>query len=121
MSNSLDKNSASAAQALQQALLSGKIKFKKSKYDMPEPQIKKQHSANGNRSGKAIFGAPAKHEPKMDYINAQNQQTNSFLPAIQDFLKEKNIKKSHNSVTKETKKKDDVNNMIDDLLKSVKP
>jgi hypothetical protein len=105
---------------LKQALISGKVNFKKSKYDLPEPTSEKK-KRKGTTIGRHVFGAPVESEPKMDYIQDPRVKP-SFAQAAAEQLRksqeqEKPAKKEKTTLKKA---KDKTGSLIDDLFKSVK-
>jgi len=106
------------AEQLKQALISGKVAFKKSKYDMPDTPVGGKKKRAGRTIGRHVFGAPVESEPNMDYIPDPRVKP-SFVQSVAEQMKKSKepVEKKEETVKKA---KDKTGSLIDDLFKSVK-
>lgn len=136
----LDSHATSMASDIGHAIKSGQIQFKKSKYDMPdaipgdaERAARHQEALKkGNKSGKAIFGAPAPHAPNMDYNSGRpSTPATGFAAIAMEWVKQQGSGQQKTmpdryeldqkpTTLQKAKPNDNVGGLIDDLMKSLK-
>jgi len=108
------------ADQLKQALVSGKVDFKKSKYDMPEPTSGKE-KRKGTMIGRHVFGAPVESEPKMDYVEDPRTRRSFAKAAAEELSKSQTQDKPKEEEQKKLiKNKDKTGKLIEDLFKSIR-